>query len=190
MKEQQQGCVTNEQQSDSRMTSEELLPIVYEELRRLAASKMARETPGQTLSATALVHEAYCRIHRDFERSGRWDNRGHFFAAAAEAMRRILVDNARKKQTRKHGGNAKRVRSDSSALFPDQNSSQFEHELIDFNEVLKSFEAEHPGKAALVKLRYFSGLSLKEAAECLGIADHVAKRRWKFSKAWLRSKLN
>ena len=156
----------------------ELLPLVYDELRRLAAARVAAEKPGQTLQATALVHEAYLRLVGD---SGgpAWNGRGHFFAAAAEAMRRILVEAARRKGRLKHGGNRARVDLDETvAPVPDD-------DLIALDEALAALGREEPEKAELVKLRYFAGLILEEAAECQGVSLATAKRRWAVARAWL-----
>ena len=166
------------EQGDSR-ASEQLLPLVYQELRALAARRLAQEQPGQTLQATALVHEAYVHlVQAGAERH--WDSRGHFFAAAAEAMRRILVDQARRKRTERHGGRLHRcsLDSDVAAEAPDE-------ELLALDEALTRFAAEHPEQAELVKLRYFAGLSIEDAARAQGISPATAKRRWAFARAWL-----
>jgi RNA polymerase sigma factor (TIGR02999 family) len=160
--------------------AEELLPLVYDELRRLAACRLASEKPGQTLQATALVHEAWLRLGGD--QQPQWDNRGHFFAAAAEAMRRILVDNARHKRCVRHGGELERV--DLAAIqgpapVPD------EDELLAVHEALDELAAVDPRKAELVKLRFFVGLTFAEAAEVLGVSEVTAKRDWAFARAWL-----
>ena len=145
--------------------SEELLPLVYDELRRLASQRIAQEKPGQTLQPTALVHEAYIKLV-DGERSPHWENRGHFFAAAAEAMRRILVDSARRRASQKHGGDCHRVELlDQPASFNDN-----QMDLLALDEALAKLQAEQPDKAELVKLRYFAGCSLEETAELLGIS--------------------
>jgi len=159
--------------------AEELLPLVYEELRRLAAAKMARESPGQTLQPTALVHEVWLRLAGEQHQT--WNGRSHFFGAAAEAMRRILVENARRKRALRHGG--------------DQVKLDFEHvevatpagdeELLAVDEALAKFAARDQQKAELVKLRYFVGLTREEAAEALGISVPTADRWWSFSRAWL-----
>jgi RNA polymerase sigma factor (TIGR02999 family) len=164
-----------------------LLPLVYRELRDLAAHRMSKERPGQTLSATALVHEAYLRlVGPDAETPSReWDNRGHFFAAAAEAMRRILVDNARRKQRPKHGGDLRRVDFDQDPLAEPARSE----ELLALDEALTRFAAEDPAKAELVKLRYFAGLTIEESAAALGISLATAKRHWAYGRAWLYSAL-
>jgi RNA polymerase sigma factor (TIGR02999 family) len=158
---------------------EQLLPLVYDELRKLAAQKLAQEKPGQTLQATALVHEAYLRLV-DVEKVQHWNSRGHFFAAAAEAMRRILVDEARRKRRPKHGGDRQRIDlGDALSLDePDDN-------LLALDEALSKLAEEEPAKAELVKLRYFMGLSLEEAAACLDISPATAKRYWTVARAWL-----
>ncbi len=156
----------------------ELLPLIYGELRRLAEARMAGEKPGQTLQATALVHEAYLRLVGD-ELS--WDGRAHFFGAAAEAMRRILIDRARAKGTAKRGGSWRRVALDPAALTLDEVPA----ELLDLDEALERFAAEDPLKARLVELRFFGGLSMAEAAGLLGISTATATRHWAFARAWL-----
>jgi RNA polymerase sigma factor (TIGR02999 family) len=168
--------------------SEQLLPLVYDELRRLAAEKLAHETPGQTLQPTALVHEAYLRLV-DTREPPRWENRGHFFAAAAEAMRRILIDNARRKHSQKRGGDRYRVELDAAALFatPEEKSAE---DLLAIDEALQQLENEHPTKARLVKLRYFAGLSLPDAAAALGISLATAKRHWVYARSWLYGKIH
>ncbi len=160
--------------------AEQLLPLVYNELRSLAAGKLAREQPGQTLQATALVHEAYLRLV-DQDRIQRWDSRGHFFAAAAEAMRRILVDRARRKRTDKHGGQHQRQDLDDVEIVAAAPSD----DLVALDEALTRLAAEDPAKAELVKLRYFAGLSIDECAGALGISSATVKRRWAFARAWL-----
>jgi RNA polymerase sigma factor (TIGR02999 family) len=163
--------------------AEQLLPLVYQELRELAARRMAQERPGQTLSATALVHEAYLRlVGADAQQpSQHWDNRGHFFAAAAEAMRRILIDNARRKQRPKHGGDRERIDLEQEPLLSPAKSDQ----LLALDEALTRFTAEDAEKAELVKLRYFAGLSLEECAVARGISVSTAKRQWSYARAWL-----
>jgi RNA polymerase sigma factor (TIGR02999 family) len=165
--------------------AERLLPLVYEELRRLAAQKISREKPGQTLQATALVHEAYLRLV-DVERAQHWKSRGHFFAAAAEAMRRILVDRARRKQAVKHGGDFARIEVqelEAVASFPTDN-------LLALDEALTRLAAEEPDKAKLVELRYFAGLTLEEAADVLGISRTTASRYWTYARVWLFAELS
>jgi RNA polymerase sigma factor (TIGR02999 family) len=165
-------------QGDAR-AAERLLPLVYDELRHLAAQKMSQETPGQTLQATALVHEAFLRLV-DAEQAPHWNSRGHFFAAAAEAMRRILIDNARRKRRPKHGGNRRRVDLDEAVCVDDARE-----DLLALDEALCRFAEQEPVKAELVKLRYFGGLSLAEAAACLDISPATAKRYWVVARAWL-----
>jgi RNA polymerase sigma factor (TIGR02999 family) len=163
--------------------AERLLPLVYQELRELAAQRMAHERPGQTLSATALVHEAYVRLVGDAGGQGtpHWHNRGHFFAAAAEAMRRILIDNARLKRRPKHGGDRRRIDLEADAIAELPKSD----ELLALDEALERFAAEDPARAELVKLRYFAGLSLDECALAQGISLATAKRHWAYARAWL-----
>ena len=159
--------------------AEELLPLVYEELRKLAAQKMAHEAPGQTLQATALVHEAWLRLGGDDQPA--WDNRGHFFAAAAEAMRRILIDNARRKQTLRHGGDVQRVNLDGLDLAANMDDEQ----LLAMNEALDRLGDHEARKAELVKLRFFAGLTIEQAARALKISEPTAKRDWAYARAWL-----
>ena len=159
--------------------ADRLLTAVYEELRRLAACRLARERPGQTLQATALVHEAYLRLVGD--EHARWENRGHFFAAAAEAMRRILVEAARRKGRRKHGGGLKRVALDEGDFIELPESV----DLVALDEALERLAREDRVKAELVKLRYFAGLSVVQAGEVLGISRATADRYWRFARAWL-----
>ena len=160
--------------------AERLLPLVYDELRKLAARRLGHEKPGQTLQATALVHEAYLRLV-DAGRGPDWDSRGHFFAAAAEAMRRILIDDARRKRTEKHGGRHRRLDLDDVDPAGDVPSA----DLLALDEALRKLEAAEPVKAELVKLRYFAGLSIDDAARALGIAPATAKRHWVYARAWL-----
>ena len=161
----------------------ELLPLVYTELRRLAAQRLAQETPGQTLEATALVHEAYLRLV-DVAQAPQWNSRGHFFAAAAEAMRRILIDRARRKRRPKHGGDRKRIDLDEALSVVDPRE-----DLLALDQALSQLALQEPTKAELVKLRYFAGLSLEEAAACLNISPATAKRYWSVARAWLFSAL-
>lgn len=165
-------------------SAEKLLPLVYEELRKLAAVRMANEAPGQTLQPTALVHEAYLRLVEN-DREQVWDSRGHFFAAAAESMRRILVDRARRKLRPKHAGDLKRVDLEQVCLADDASSRQ----LLALSEALDRLELEDRPKAELVKLRYFVGMSEEEAANALGISRATASRHWTYAKAWLRCAL-
>jgi RNA polymerase sigma factor (TIGR02999 family) len=160
--------------------AEQLLPLVYEELRKLAAERLAREKPGQTLQATALVHEAYVRLV-DVKQVQRWNSRGHFFAAAAEAMRRILVENARRKGRQKRGGD--RSRRDITIEEPAVAGPAADVLAVD--EALGRLDRDHPEHAALVKLRYFAGLTLAEAAATLDISAATADRRWRYARAWL-----
>jgi RNA polymerase sigma factor (TIGR02999 family) len=169
-----------------RAAASQLLPLVYEELRRLAARRMAGEKPGQTLDATALVHEAYLRLVGSGEGDGQqWDGRGHFFAAAAEAMRRILVEHARRKSRIKHGGGLKRV----SIADAEPAIEPTAEEVLAVDEALTRFGSEDPDAAELVKLRYFVGLSIEEAAEALGVSRATANRHWAYAKAWLRCEI-
>src|SRR5664280_1012182 len=163
------------------LNSAELLPVVYDELRRLAAWRLAQERPGQTLQATALVHEAWLKLTSG-EAERRWNDRTHFFAAAAEAMRRILVDNARRKRCARHGGELERV---DLAAIQVPAPMQDEDDLLTVHEALDELAALHPRKAELVKLRFFVGLNFAEAAEVLGISEVTAKRDWAFARAWL-----
>jgi RNA polymerase sigma factor (TIGR02999 family) len=162
----------------------QLLPLVYDELRQLAARRLAREKPGQTLQATALVHEAYMQLV-DAEGSRPWQGRGYFFAAAAEAMRRILIDSARRKRRPKHGGERHRVDLDDAgdAIAPPV------ADLLALDEALEKLAAVDRASAELVKLRYFAGLSIDEAAEALGISPRTADRRWAYARAWLRQEM-
>jgi RNA polymerase sigma factor (TIGR02999 family) len=170
------------EQGDSQ-AAERLLPLVYGELRRLARQRLAREKPGQTLQATALVHEAYVRLVGGQDPG--WSGRGHFFAAAAEAMRRILVENARRKRAEKRGGALARVDLDQIELAEEGRS----HDLIALDEALALLERDDPQAASLVKLRFFSGLSNRQAAEVLGISPRTADFRWAYARAWLFARL-
>jgi RNA polymerase sigma factor (TIGR02999 family) len=163
------------------LAADRLLPMVYAELRLLAAKKMSRERPGQTLQATALVHEAWLRLGGD--RQPTWQNRAHFFAAAAEAMRRILIDNARRKHAGRHGGDAERVELplDSLELATGMNDGQ----LLAMHEALDHLAAHDATKAELVKLRFFAGLTLEEAGKVLQLSTPTAKRYWAYARAWL-----
>jgi len=165
--------------------AERLFPIVYNELRRLAAAKLAQEQSGQTLEATALVHEAYLRLV-DVDKAQPWESRGHFFAAAAEAMRRILIDNARRKRADKHGGGRLRVElpQDLATVGPRSD------DLLALDEALTRLEHHDPDAARLVKLRYFAGLSHQEAADALGISRGTADRLWALGRAWLFRQLS
>ena len=190
--------------------ADQLLPLVYDELRKLAAAKLAQEVPGQTLQPTALVHEAYLRLvgqTRDRRQQSeirddqpgesnptpdsgqlspsQWSSRGHFFAAAAEAMRRILVEQARRKQRIRHGGGLKRVEFDSGI----QMSQESDDELVALDEALQQLAQEDPDAAAVVKLRYFAGLTIDQAALALNISARTANRHWTFARAWLYQRL-
>ncbi len=168
------------EQGDPR-AAEQLLPLVYDELRRLAAEKMAQERPGQTLEATALVHEAYLRLV-DVDRARHWNGRRHFFAAAAEAMRHILVDRARRKRSRKRGGDRARVAFNEAHLAAAEDAD----EVLAVDEALAGLAAADPQAAELIKLRYFAGLTIPEAAEALQISPRSADRLWAYARAWLR----
>jgi len=157
--------------------ADELLPLVYEELRKLAAARMAQESPGQTLQPTALVHEAWLRLVGDT--NPKFDGRAHFFAAAAEAMRRILIENARRKRALRHGGGQARVDIHEVEI------AAAEDELLAVHEALDKLSAEDAGLADLVKMRFFVGLTNKEAAEILGVSEPTVERRWAFARAWL-----
>jgi len=164
--------------------AEQLLPLVYQELRKLASAKLAKEQPGQTLQPTVLVHEAFLRLV-DVDKSRQWNGRGHFFAAAAEAMRRILIENARRKQSERHGGGRQRLDLDS--LNP--GTEDRDDELLALDEALSGLEERWPEKAKLVKLRYFAGMTIPEAAQTLGISHATAERHWTFARAWLNAQL-
>jgi RNA polymerase sigma factor (TIGR02999 family) len=171
------------EQGDPR-AAERLLPLVYDELRRLASQKMAQEAPDHTLEATALVHEAYIRLV-DVEKAQQWDSRGHFFAAAAEAMRRILVESARRRQSIKRGGDRRRVDLDLACSLVEMAPD----DVVALDEALTRLAAKVPAKAELVKLRFFAGCSLNEAATLLGISTATAKRYWVYARAWLYGQL-
>jgi RNA polymerase sigma factor (TIGR02999 family) len=170
-------------QGDPR-AAEELLPLVYDELRRLAAQRLAQEKPGQTLQATALVHEAYLRLVGPDE-DQRWDGRGHFFAAAAEAMRRILVEQARRKKALRRGGRAvgQALRED------DRVSAPVSDEVLDLDEALRKFESVDRQAAQVVKLRIFAGMTIEESAQALGVSTRTADRSWAYARAWLSREL-
>jgi RNA polymerase sigma factor (TIGR02999 family) len=162
----------------------QLLPLVYDELRRLAEQKLARETPGQTLQPTALVHEAYLRLV-GADADGSWENRGHFFAAAAEAMRRILIDRARHKRAAKHGGNLHQHNVENVQLA----AREPDDDLLALDEALKRFAVQDPVKAQLVELRYFGGCTIEEAARVLGVSHATAERYWAYARAWLHREI-
>ena len=165
--------------------AELLLPLIYDELRKLAAAKLAHEKPGQTLQATGLVHEAYIRLV-DVDMVQHWNSRGHFFGAAAEAMRRILVENARRKGREKRGGSLQR--HDFCDVDPASNEAKVE--ILELDEALTQLAFEHPEKAQLVQLRYFGGLTLVEAASALSISTATADRYWRYARAWLAQRLD
>jgi RNA polymerase sigma factor (TIGR02999 family) len=165
--------------------ADRLLALVYAELRRLAAQKLAHERPGQTLNATGLVHEAYVRLFGGEGKQQHWDNRGHFFAAAAEAMRRILIDNARRKKREKHGGDRQRV----TLLDNDLAVYDSPDKLIALDEAIAKLAVEDAPAAQLVKLRAFTGLSIEQAAEVLGYSRATAYRHWGYARAWLRCEI-
>jgi RNA polymerase sigma factor (TIGR02999 family) len=171
------------QQGDPQ-AADQLLPLVYGELRRLAAQKLAREKPGQTLDATALVHEAYVRLV-DTEKDQHWNSRGHFFAAAAQAMRRILVESARRKSRIKHGGDRERAEIELANL-PTRMSSD---ELVALDEALEKLKQQDPAKAQLVTLRYFGGMTIEQAAQVLSISRVTAHRYWTYARAWLHQQI-
>jgi RNA polymerase sigma factor (TIGR02999 family) len=169
--------------------AEQLLPLVYNQLRRLAAARLAREKPGQTLQATALVHEAWLqlvKISRDgtvrSNEGSQWSGRGHFFGAAAEAMRRILVQVARRRNAQKRGGGWEQIELDPALLPAGERSDK----LLALDEALSQFESQHPEKASLVKLRFFAGMTNQEAAEVLGISSATADRHWAYARAWIQ----
>jgi RNA polymerase sigma factor (TIGR02999 family) len=168
-----------------------LLPLVYAELRKLAAQRLARESPGQTLQATALVHEAYLRLV-DGDDARQWNSRGHFFGAAAEAMRRIVIERARRRKRVRHGGGRRRLDLDlldSRHLQLDPPDDDSAEELLALDEALAALEREEPDAASVVKLRYFTGLTVEEAAAAVGVSVRTANRHWVYAKAWLFQKL-
>jgi len=166
------------------LVAEQLLPLVYDELRKLAAQRMAQEAPGQTLQATALVHEAYLRLV-DVDRVQQWDSRGHFFAAAAEAMRRILVDRAREKGREKRGGKLKKLNIDAVDLA----TTAAPEQLLAIDDALAKLARDDPTAAQLVQLRYFAGLTIEETGKAIGISTATAYRHWNYARAWLHSEL-
>ena len=171
------------EQGDPR-AAEQLLPLVYDALRKLAAERMAQEKPGQTLQATALVHEAYLRLV-DAEKAQHWNSRGHFFAAAAEAMRRILVEQARRKRRLRHGGDRKRIDLDQLELSADEAAD----DLLALDEALAKLAEEEAEAAQVVQLRYFAGLTIEQTAAALGMSVRTANRHWAFARAWLFQQL-
>jgi RNA polymerase sigma factor (TIGR02999 family) len=164
--------------------AEQLLPLVYDELRKLAAARLAHEKPGQTLQATALVHDAYIRLV-DVQNAQHWNSRGHFFGAAAEAMRRILVENARRRKEQKHGGGLRRVNLDHAAPVTHVSPEQ----LVALDDALSRLDQDDANAAQVFKLRYFAGLTIEQAAEALGISRATAYRHWTFARAWLQAQL-
>ena len=173
-----------EVQDGDTKAAEKLLPLVYKELRKLAAARLAKERPGQTLQATALVHEAYVRlVGGEAERT--WEGRGHFFAAAAEAMRRILVEQARRKMSKRHGGGLRRV----ELLDEDLAGPPGDDRILTLDEALNRLAQVRPQAARLVQLRFFAGLTVEEAAQSVGISSRSARRLWVFSQAWLRREM-
>lgn len=171
-------------ESGDRRAAEQLLPLVYDELRKLAAARLAQEKPGQTLQATALVHEAYLRLV-GAEASSGWDSRGHFFAAAAESMRRILIDQARQKKSHRRGGSWQRCELSDA----DRIALPINDELLDLDDALSRLAAADQQAAELVKLRVFAGMSTEEAAALLGVSVRTAKRNWAYARAWLGREL-
>jgi RNA polymerase sigma factor (TIGR02999 family) len=167
-----------------RRAARELLPLVYEELRKLAAARLATEKPGQTLQATALVHDAYLRLVGD-DQPRDWNGRGHFFAAAAEAMRRILIDNARRKKCVRHGGALRRV----DWLEAEASAPTDDEQIVLLDEALTRLATIRPQAAELIQLRFFSGLKVEEAAQLLGLSNRTARRLWAFGRAWLRREM-
>ena len=170
-------------QNGNAQAAKELLPLVYDELRRLAAFKMAHEAPGQTLQPTALVHEAWLRLGGHENQA--WNGRPHFFGAAAEAMRRILIDNARRKHARRHGGGQQRIDIQEIEIAVDVRDDV----LLEVNAALERFAAQDKQKAELVKLRYFTGLTIGQAAEMLGVSAPTANRWWAYARAWLHKEI-
>ena len=176
--------ILNEIQSGDSLASERLLPEVYGELRKLAAARLSKERAGQTLEATALVHEAFLRLVDGGEQQP-WNSRGHFFAAAAEAMRRILVENARRKARIKHGGDHERQELDEAEIA----APEIKHDLLALDEALDALAESDPAKAELVKLRFFAGLTIEQTAQAMGISTSTAERHWAYARAWLFRRL-
>jgi RNA polymerase sigma factor (TIGR02999 family) len=176
--------ILSQVESGDPVAAEQLLQLVYDELRKLAKARLAQEQPGQTLQATALVHEAYLRLV-DVDQAQRFDSRGHFFAAAAEAMRRILLNRARDRKRLKRGGAGERISLDKIEVALDTP----DEDLLALDDALEALAVEDPACAALVKMRFFAGLSLREAARCLGIPSRTADRNWAYARAWLSARL-
>jgi RNA polymerase sigma factor (TIGR02999 family) len=176
--------ILSQVESGDPAAAEQLLQLVYDELRKLAKVRLAQEKPGQTLQATALVHEAYLRLV-EVDQARQWDSRGHFFAAAAEAMRRILLNRARDRKRLKRGGGGERVELDKIEVALDTP----DEDLLALDEALEELAVEDPICAAIVKMRFFAGLSLREAAQCLGIPPRTADRNWAYARAWLSARL-
>ena len=170
--------------NDEPQSAEKLLPLVYDELRRLAHARLANEKPGQTLDATGLVHEAYLRLVGDED--AQWHHRGHFFGAAAEAMRRILIDSARKRKRQKHGGNLQRVEMDGDVA----DSSGHDDQLLELDEALGKLQTQDQRKADVIKLRFFAGLTNEETAKVLYISPATAMRDWQYARAWLKREMS
>ena len=162
-------------------SADRLLPLVYGELRKIAAAKMMREAAGQTLQPTALVHEAWLRLGGDAQPA--WQNRAHYFSAAAEAMRRILIDNARRRRAQRHGGGMEKVRADETGL--EIAAPEADAQLLQLHEALEALAAHDPRKAELVKMNYFTGLTIEECAQVLGVSTRTAERDWAYARAWL-----
>ena len=177
-------CILSQIEAGDPSAAEQLLPLVYDELRKLAAAKLAQEKPGQTLQATALVHEAYIRLV-DVEKAQHWDSRGHFFAAAAEAMRRILIANVRRKRAQKRGGGVGTLELADADLAVENPTI----DMLALSDALDLLAAEDPVAAALAKIRIFAGLSVDEAGATLGLPHTTAYRNWTYAQAWLRAKL-
>ena len=180
-------CILHALEQGDLHAAEQLLPLVYDELRKLAAERMAHEKPGQTLVATALVHEAYLRLV-DVDKAQYWSSRGHFFAAAAEAMRRILIESARRKQAERHGGGQQHVPLAQAEVVADAVPEPVD--LLALNDALYRLTCHDPTAGQLLKLRYFAGLSVEEAADAIGVSRTSAYRSWTFIRAWLRCELN
>ena len=178
-------CILSAIEQGDPSAAEKLLPLVYDELRKLAAQRLAQEKPGQTLQATALVHEAYLRLV-EVDKAPHWNSRGHFFAAAAEAMRRILVDQARRKLSLRHGGNWQRHPIEDQEIEAPEPSA----DLLAIHDALERFQAVDAMAAQIVKLRYFAGLTIRQAAEALAISTSTADRSWAYARAWLHTALS